>query len=313
MFKFALMFVSLLFLSETFAQEISIGVSPGLLDLKEIERSTSKISRFHLVTPSDRNVLVGLSVPYDNPDIFKKEEYRDSIFNYSEEDCGSWIKFLENPVEIKPTDQTLSVGMIKGWKEIIFIVNIPKNAEPGYHTRKITPNVVTSEEPGKGVVVRTLTNINLIFNVPGNAIRNGKILDVTTGKYIHESLELRVFFQNTGTVTIIPYDGDMKIYDSTGRLIDTLSISGPAVKPGEVDVFTTLWNTRNLNLGDYKVVTTLDIRSGKISKESVINLYEPSKLAPPTGKVVEEPSQFPWLLLIAVIIIISTVYYFYKR
>ena len=313
MYKCTLILAFLLLLSESFAQEVSIGVSPGLLDLGEIEKGSSKISRFHVVTPSNKTLLVELSAPYDNPDIFNKEKYKNFISNYSEEDCGSWIKFLENPAELKPTGQTLSVGKIKGWREIIFIVDVPEDAEPGYHTRRITPNVRTPEEPGKGIMIKTLTNVNLIFKVPGTAIRSGKILDVTTGKYIHESLELRVFFQNTGTVTIIPYNGDMKIYDSTGRLVDTLSISGSAVKPGEVGVLTALWDTRNLNVGDYKVVVTLDIRSDQVSKESVISLYELPKPVLPAAKVVEEAPRFPWFLLLVVGIIIIAAYYFYKR
>ncbi len=107
----------------------TVGVSPGKIDLGNVERRSTKLVNFYIITPSNETLLVKLEIERVNLDNIEDK----IISNLSEEDITSWVKIMNNPVELKPTNNTLKTvgGLIKGQKQISFLIEIPKNAEPG--------------------------------------------------------------------------------------------------------------------------------------------------------------------------------------
>ncbi len=299
----------------SFAAEFSVGVSPSLLDAGVIERGSSKILSFYVVTVSEEELLVQLSSMEGKMDFFDRVDYKDLIFNYSEQECNSWVEFLRNPVEIKPTGETLETkggGIIRGWTEVNLVVNIPENADPGYHNLMISPvPFVTSDVEGRmPIAIRAVIDIPVLFQVPGTAIRKGSILDVGSGNYDGNRLEINTFFENTGTVTVSARAEEIKIYDKHGKHVETLRSNLDYVKPGETVALKSFLDVRNLDLGEYDVIANVSYKTGYASKESMIVIYEKPAVAPPTPS--EELPEFPlWLLIILVIIIIT--YMIYRR
>lgn len=307
--------LALLPLSSFAAKEFSVGVSPSILDAGEIERGSSKILSFYIVTVSEEELLVQLASMEGKLDFFNKPDYKDLVFNYSEEDSSKWVEFLRNPVELKPTGETLETtggGIIKAWKEVNFILTVPEGADPGYHNLMISPlPFVTSEVEGRmGVAIRAVTDIPILFKVPGTAIRKGTILDVSSGNYAGDRLEINTFFQNTGTVTVSARAGPIEIYDKYGRLIETLRSNLAYVKPGETEILKSYLDIKDLDLGEYDVIANVSYGTGYASKQSTIIIYERPAVVEPAPP--EELPQFPlWLLIIPVIIIIT--YIIYRR
>jgi hypothetical protein len=295
--------------------QLTVGVSPPALYVGEIEPGTYKIVNFNLITSSEDVFLVSLVSVKGNINIFNHDEYKDFILNYSEEDVSSWVEFNSNPVELKRADEKLTTkagSTITGAKEITFIIHVPKNAEPGYHTGKI--NFDPRAPPGYGgmFTIETVVPFTYIFKVPGLAVRGGKIFDVVSSDCSGKNLVLEIFFRNTGTVTFFPNAGKVEIFDRRNRTIDTLYTPTNYIKPGEMKRFKIAWNVEDLALGSYDASARVDYVTGSASKKSTIEVFEcPS--APPTAKVIERAYAFPWWILVIIVIIIATIYLFLKR
>jgi len=283
-----------------------VGVSPGLLSLGTLERDSTKLVNFYITTPSDESLLVELKPERGNLDFFDNTNYKNFIYNYSEEDTTSWVKVINNPVEIKPSNETIKTtgGLIKGKEQISFLVDIPKDAEPGYHVFYIEPIPSSPAETIGAVGSRVIAVISLsiLFNMPGDAIRKGTILDTEAGDYSGNSLQIKTYFQNTGSVTISAKVIN-RIYNKTGELLEELYSGTSYLKPKEIKTFTTLLPTKNLPLGDYNVYTIADYSTNTTEKSSSI------KLTAPTANVLAAKGneEFPTLAFIAILILILIV------
>jgi len=307
---FALFFIFsiLLLTSISLAAELIVGVSPPVLNLGEIERGTTKIVKFYLVTPSSEPLLVSLQSEKGNLDFFARDEYKNILFNYSEEEVTAWVEFLKNHVELTPSNETLQTkgGVIKGWREISFLLNVPKNAEPGYHLIRINPYPsVPSEVLGQaGARVVAITSLSVLFNVPGEARREGLILDVVPGNYVGNRLEINTYFKNTGSVTISAKATQTIL--KNGEAIATLSSSTELVKPNETKILKTLLSLDGISFGDYDVITSVSYTTGLSQKNSTITISPPAPLAPSPA--------FPyWIIILIIIIAIAIgIYKWYK-
>ncbi|MEM5829353.1 MAG: hypothetical protein QXU15_01220 [Candidatus Aenigmatarchaeota archaeon] len=305
-----MVFVILLFsIPQALAVEFTVGVSPNILDLGEIEAGSTKLVKFFLVTPSSEPLLVYLEPENGNLDFFSRDQYNQLLFNYSEEEVTSWVEFLSNPIELKPANETLKTrgGEIRGWREISFLLNVPREAEPGYHLLKIKPSpYVPSETLGQaGARVVAITSVTILFNLPGEIRREGVILDVTPGKHLGDRLEINTYFKNSGTVTISAkaFQGVFK----DGELIENLTSPIQFVKPGEVAILKTFLPSSKISSGEFLIATTVSYTTGSASKNSTLVI----KAAPP---IIEKPVEFPlWIVIIILIVLIAVlIYKWYK-
>jgi hypothetical protein len=306
--------ISFMLLMPEYRAQLAVGVSPPILDLGEIEPGTSKIARFYLVTSSEEKFIVYMTPTKDDISTFMTTKYKDFVYNYSEEDIGSWVEFLSNPVELeKPQEgQTTKAGVpIVGAREIIFILKVPKNAEPGYHSGIINLNPTGSHEAPSMITIKAVVPLKFIFKVPGKAIREGKILEISSGNYESDNrLNVIIYFQNTGTVTMGVGPAVVNIFDERG-LLDSLSSNFDYVKPGKIATFSGFWFPKDIKLGRYNATAKIDYFTGSVSKQSFIDVYE--RPTPPVGKVVEKEFVFPWwmiALLFIVVVIIALIYYY---
>jgi len=293
---------------------LSVGVSPPSLYVGEIQPGEYKIVRFNLITSSEDVALVYLGSVKGNIDIFVHNEYKDFIWNYSEEDVSSWVEFVSNPVELKHTDEqprTKAGSTIKGATEITFLIHVPKDAEPGYHTGKITLDPRPPPTYTGMFTIKAVVPFTYIFKVPGITVREGRIFGLASGDYSGNNLILEVFFQNTGTVTMFPNAGTIEIFDERNRTLDTLSTSRDYIKPGEMKRLKAFWNVEGLKLGEYEALAEVDYVTGFAIKMSTIEVYERPSV-PPTAKAIERIYLFPWRILVVIVIVIIG-YLFYRR
>jgi len=292
------------------AKEYSVGVSPSLIDLGEVSPGYSKSVNFFIVTVSDEPLLVNLEPSEGMTDFFDKPNYREYINTYSQEPTAGWVQTFSNPVELKPEGETLFPSAnVKGWREVNFLLNIPKDAEPGYHIFKISPKPVSSIGTGGqlGIQIAAISPITIFFKVTGDAIRQGKILDVTTGRQIGNNLELLIHFINTGTVTVTARANNIKVYDKNGNLTASLTSETKTVKPKEKQILTTLLPLNGIKDENYLVSTNVNFITGNIQKNSTIRIYPKQALVP--TKIMPKPFEFPlWILILIVLLIIVIIY-----
>lgn len=312
--KLILLAIALLLIPNVLAvSQFSVGVSPSLLDLGEIPYGSSKPAKFHVVTVSDETLLVYLEAQPSLIDFFSSPAYKDYIYNYSEEDPSSWVKVFSNPVELKPITELQTLGgAIKGWRDVNFLVEVPKNAEPGYHLIKLLPKpALPSNSLGQvGVGITALTPITVLLKTPGEAIRDGKILDITVGRYLTNGVEIYTHFLNTGTVTISARAKSVEVYDKNGTLITTLTSDTKKVLPGEKTVLTSFIPYDALGSGEYDVSSTVDFITGETQKSATIKIY-PKIMAAPAPPVAK-PLAIPWWVLVVIVIIIISVIIYWR-
>jgi len=295
----------LLILISSVNAQLTIGVSPPVLYLGEIEPGSSKIARFNLISTSSEVILTYLTPMNGRLDWLKTSDYKYYTSNYSEQDVTPWIEFTKNPVEVK---QTLG-GTIKGASEATFILKTPENTEPGYHMGQIYLDPA-------GATKRSMFNIKatvpliFIFKVPGKAIRSARIIDVVPGDYSGNDLKLKMFVQNTGTVTLQTYKGMVDIFNGDGKRIGSLTGSGNSIKPGEMRVINLLWSVKDIEEGVYDASVIFDYSTGSVSKNTMIEVTKVSVI--PIPKVVEEVYVLPWWILVAVIVIFVIAYFIYR-
>ena len=279
----------------------SVGVSPSVVTLDNVESGSGKIVNFYIVTIYDDPLLVNLQAEQGSIDFFQAG-YATFLVNYSEQDVSSWAQFFNNPVELIPAT-TGDTSTLKGWREIDFLVDVPRNAEPGYHLLNVKPLPTVPEESvggEAGTMLVAVTSLNVLFNVPGEAKREGVILDTNA-----ENGYISTYFKNTGTVTISA-TASQKIYDESGKHIADWRSPKELLIPGETRVF----RNRFSSIGKYTVSTTVNYITGSAFRNSTV------VVAAITGMVAGK-EETPWLtiliILIAIISIILIAIFIYRR
>jgi hypothetical protein len=291
-------------------REFSVGVSPQVVDLGNVSIGT-KIVRFYIVTISDEPLLVYLEPANPLLDFFDNPSYKNLLYNYSEEQVLSWVELLSNPVELTPSgDSSAFGGNVKGWREINFLLNVPSTAEPGYHLFRVIPRPSVPEGGAAGQVgvkVATIVPVNILFSVPGKAVRQGKILDIT-GEYVRNNLALHIHFLNTGTVTISASASRVEVYDSKKNMITSGSSDVVSIKPGEKKVLTAMLPISGVKYGEYDVYAKVSYLTGYTEKNSTVSLYPPTEIPP------AKPIEIPWWLIVLIIfLIIFLLLYKYEK
>lgn len=302
----AFMLFFMLFASNSLADDrFFVGVSPSIVNLGELERSTTNLVKFYVVTVSEEPLLINLEPEEGTIDFFNNH-YGNFISNYSEESSASWIKFLSNPVEIRPQNETLKTNYeaIKGWREVNFLLEIPKYAEPGYHLIKVNPNPSATAGPEGRVGTRivAMISVSILFKVPGDAIRDGVILDTVQGNYRNNDIAIDTYFQNKGTTTITA-TATQKVYDNDGNFITEILSPREILKPKEVKTLKSFLPSKELSLGDYKVFTSVSYTTGTAYKNSTVPITAAALMARP------EAEEFPTWVLIVFIIILAIIIY----
>lgn len=307
-------FFALLAVSSTcFAsREYQVGVSPLVLDLGEIERGREIVSEFFIVTASTEELLVKLEARRGPPEFFEKPAYSGLVQEYSEEDSSSWLLFPSNPVVLAPQEEALSTpgGTIRGWRKINFVVKIPDGAEPGYHLVSIQPSPYVSPGKALGVNIVAISAVNLLFRVPGEAVRSGQVLDVAAGKYDGKEAVAGVFFKNTGTVTVSAQAQNAVLYGGNSTLSGPKS-SGiyyvPAQATQNIDV---LFSSENIPAGTYEFFSEVHYITGKDELAADVTFKEKEK-ATSAVSMERAPAQSMagWLFMIPVLLFFAVLYW----
>jgi hypothetical protein len=287
----------------------SFGISPGLIDLGELERDSNKIIKFYIITSPDESTLINLEAEEGNIDLMSGH-FNNLFPEYSEQPVSSWIKFITNPIQIKPREELKTIGgTLKNVKEVNFILRIPNDAEPGYHLLAIRPSPLTTTGQGPtGVNIVTVVPLTILFRVPGQAVRGGRILDIVSGGLSGNRLVLNIYFQNTGTVTISSRADDIKFYDDSHKLIFSSISNLDRIKPNEVKVLKAYIDTDDLDFGTYNVSSSVNFLTGRASKLMMVTFEK----APIAGYVTPKKEEFPYLVVLIIFVIIIIAYAIYK-
>ncbi|MBU5690182.1 MAG: hypothetical protein QXM68_03470 [Candidatus Aenigmatarchaeota archaeon] len=292
----------LLIINPVYAQ-VTVGVSPPVVDLKDVDRGEARIVKFNIITSTQSTLVVRLE-----PVRGKSEFFKDSsiLANLSEEDTSSWTEFISNPVELQPS--SIQGTSIKATKEVSFILNIPDDAEPGYHLFYVMLDPKGADSK-KQISIKSVFPLTVTFNVPGNVQREIKIYDTKLSGTSPGTVYFETLMQNTGNVTVMIKKGVINVYDEYGDFVGSTNFPSFYMSPGEMKTVKTAWNTE-VKLGQYMTQTIVDYSSNITEKNSTFSIYQ--KPVMPISKTIEKPKTNLWLLII-ILLVIAIAYYWYKR
>lgn len=296
------LFLAILFVTQAIqAQRYVIGVSPSFIDLGTLKRGESKVVRFYIVSPENQEVLVYLKEEPGNPD-FLVSRFPEYVANFSEEDASKWISYFSNPVILKPQETPLEtqIGKIRTWREVSFLIKIPNDAEPGYHLISIEPQpqIARQTEGQVGIGLVSVSKVNILFYVEGEARREGEILEV-----LSEEDKVKVYFKNTGTVTIFAR-ANGEVY--ANNEIINFSSSFVKIKPGELGEMVAFLD-KKMN-GEFEARVKVSFLGGQ--KEKITTLFFVSEEKLPITKKIS--LDFLVILLVLVAILLVS-YWFYRK
>jgi hypothetical protein len=153
---------------------------------------------------------------------------------------AKWIDLSSKDVILQPGEE----------KAFNFIINIPKDAEPGGHYASVLFQAGEDTEVTGGAKVAHRIGSLILLRVSGNVVENAFIEEFSAPKYSEKgpiSFLLRV--KNEGNTHIIP-QGTIIITNLFGKKVDEIPLDGRNVLPSATRKMLTNWEKNNM-LGYY--------------------------------------------------------------
>ncbi len=298
------------------SKALSLGAAPGVMQIGELERGKEYSVDFYLVTNSAKELVTTLGFKEGRREMMLRNvtgRYTFIPAETSEEDISKWVKFLRSKLAVS-TRKSFPIRFPNG--EIVnanekatLILDIPPDAEPGYHYFEVvmSPNL---QAGGGGVGVSTIgvTRPIFIFKVPGIAKREG-VIEGIAGSRSGGRAVIDVLFRNTGTVTMDARVSSLKIYNETGDYAGTLNGGYVKVPPKTTGILRVYWYDKNTDKQKtIRVEATVDYTTGSVTREAMVTI---PKAGVVTKKVVEA-GEFPWWIIILLIGLVL-LYVYWRR
>ncbi len=302
----------------------SIGTAPGVYDLGLVNPGEEITFRYYLMTNSKGDILVNAKyIPVHRNIYFteKTKPYKFIPSEASEEDIIDWVEVVKSPVLVSPAIKKLIYlpggSVVRANGEIDIRLKIPKDAEPGYHAGSINlaPQIPTRGK-GTGVTTFAVTRPTFVFQVSGNAVRKGEIMNIIADRTGKNSAKIDVIFKNTGTTTISIKLVYLKIFDKIGNVIATLNSGLTYSSPGEIKPISVNWVSDKVKSGKYRVEAKISYTTGYTTHVQDIEIPERITISPKKKKA-EVKEVFPTcehlVYIIIFLIVLSVIIYFLMR
>ncbi len=302
----ALLLISIIITLSSYSFALSIGASPGKLDLGNVEKGEEKLVELTIFSDATSEVAVNIKSlsfveDYYNPN-FKSSEINFDPYEASQESIGSWIYFIENPVVLKPGEldtKTKYPSYITSVKKVSLIVKIPQSADPGYHSTRLSFDaVINNEGTGAKALAITSVDIPIVFRVSGDAVRSGYISGFEVA-----GNRLNINFYNNGTTTFIARTSTINILKD-GKLVKSLSGSSTVSEPKTTKKMST--NIDGIEPGKYEVYSNVVWTTGSSEKSANIFIEAAGQDTTAAGKPIPLNINIT-TIIIAIAIIIAAI------
>ncbi len=293
------------------AFSISIGAAPGYYNFGLIRPGNKYIGNIYLMTTSPYDIYVSLGYRPPQSAFMASARNGYKLENASEESIDDWFSFPIKKILLIPSEKTLiqlpdgSYTYIN--KKATFYLNVPRNAEPGYHmgTIDLIPSLPKgTNAPAVGTI--GVTRAIVVFQIPGKAIRKADIVAMDAEREGENNAKIGILVKNTGTVTESVYLSEVKIFDEMNNVAAVLKSGAVKLKPGQSKVLSVYWYKKGLKTGKYKVKATVDWITGSQTK---VGSVEVPKEIVKKNVIQQPPSKFPWWLIILIVLVIMLIIY----
>lgn len=281
------------------AAQFNFGVSPSRIVEEEPHRPGESFhSQFFVISSSDEDIGISLETADAGISEFRRIQ-PENVQNFSAQPCPDCVEFLQYSDRLTEREQSLdAAGSIRRWQQIEFFVNLPEGIEPGYHMLELTPRPERAGSGGSVGLVST-TSIPVVFNVPGDVVRSGRIIGIRAGDRTPEKQELVATFYNTGTVTM---DVGARFVVPAGEGNTTHTAGTIRVGPGEEARFSALVDAERLNAS----TPVTAVASYTTGGAEATRPLEAKQQVTVTGRAEQKPAPYTTYLFLAFFLVVST-------
>ena len=273
------------------AHSASVGTAPGFLDFEEIEPGESYEHTIYVTTNFDDSFTVEPSVRTGSASAMFRDS-QDRRYETSEQDITGWVE-LEDSAVIN-TSNRYSVELddgstVNAYGEFDMMVDVPSDAEPGYHYGRIRLNPQIQADDGTAGTVNwgeTITTFR--FRVPGEVQRDLTVQDVRGFRTSENQASIEVLLTNTGSVTTSSQNFEVDLMDSRGDNVETLTVSGLKLEPGESEWTNARWRGDNVDEGTYQLDGEVDYLTGSAFASGSFSLDDIVQVVPEDSPTVDD-------------------------
>jgi len=165
----------------------------------------------------------------------------------------TWITIDQKEAVIQPRES----------KVFKFIVNVPKNTEPGSHYGAVVFSTVASaDSTTNGANIQQEIGALILIKVPGDVIEQINLDSFKSAEQFYQGTNFNFSFLlgNEGTVHIKP-NGFIYIKDLFGNTLKTITIEGKNILPGSKRLFSEADSFENVGL--YRAELELFYKDGQ--------------------------------------------------
>ena len=299
------------------AEALSLGAAPGVMEIGELKRGKEYAVDFYLLTNSKSEMVVGFGTNEAKNSMYARN--RTSRYTFipalaSQEDFLDWIEFIRKRVVVSDQDSFKvrfpDGSIVNANEKVSFIIDVPQDAEPGYHAFEVVLKPKIGGGSGMGLSTIGVTRPVFIFKVPGEAERKGVIEGVAASRNGNR-VSLDVLFRNTGTVTVSARISSLKIYNETGHYITTVKGGSVLVPPKSTKILRVYWTDEDMTRQKkIKVEATADYLTGRITKETMVTVPKAEVM---TGQITGKKEGFPWWMIILALGVVMLFLYWRRR
>lgn len=284
------------------AQSMDIAVSPPRLDAGELQPGDGVVEQFTVLTDADADISIALDTRTGSLRTFRRLR-PDAADRFSAQDCSGCVEYLSGGGELPEQDEELSGGgqATDRWQTVKFFLDVPDDIEPGSHLLELTPQPTV---PGRGAVsVASTARVQLLFTVPGEAVRSGKIIGLRAGDNVAGEQRIAGTYYNNGTVTTA---ADFSFTVETADGSRTVNAGGATVAPGETATFTASVDTGRVN-DSFPVTASVDYGTGAATSAATLTVAAPSAPSAATGRPTAAGPSLAAVLLFLLFLAVSSI------
>ncbi|OYT55093.1 MAG: hypothetical protein B6U72_00385 [Candidatus Altiarchaeales archaeon ex4484_2] len=280
---------------------ISIGSAPGVYDLGLVDPGDKIVFRYYLITTSTSDLLVNAGYIAAHRGMYFNEKKNPYVFipsQASEESIADWVTIVKNPVLVSPaTKKTIYLpggGVVRANGYVDIRLQVPDDAEPGFHVGAVNLNpILSGAGRGTGVSTLAVTRPVFVFQVSGEAVRMGEIVNIIGERTGESNARINVMFKNTGMETMSVKLSYLKIFDKVGNVIANLDSGLTYSKPGEVKVLPVDWNDERVKPGVYRMEAKVSYTTGYATHVLDVKIPDKITILPSKGKAKKLAGEFP--------------------
>lgn len=296
----------------------SIGTAPGTQSIGELEPDNSYEIHFYVTTR-------GIDSPFTIEPEFRSASTSDFERNYdgtgfnpdeaSQQPKEDWIEFNQDTYNVNPNDENVASldggGSVVYNEQVSYTIDVPDDAEPGYHRGAVNlnPDLSGDGAGAQSVLNIGLTQYNFYFEVPGYAERDLRIMDVRSVRTGDDSARFDFIVENNGTVTTQVQRSDTTIFNELGEEAGVVSTGGQLIEPGQQEIISTYWTDQTVDGGEYRVRGDMNYITGESIVDETINLSDRIQVEE-TEDEEETTAVSSWLILMVLVVLGALMYSF---